>query len=178
MRGKHYLVIAMLIFAMFLSGCGINVFNLSNFILPDDSGFISCIEKLDTPQKIGDYMNINFIYKENSYTQSPYELWLDKIGDCNDFATFGIFIADCHNYETYMIRIFYSDTSIKHAIAVYVEDEGLSYTGNRRYYNDNCFYFGTFREIVDWDSDHITLLNWRKYEVHDYWDEIIEEIYK
>jgi len=169
-------IILLVIILIFLTGC--NIYDLNYFVMPDDIEFLALVEELDTPEKIGEYMLENFTLKlHNFYTPDPYTLWKIKEGDCNDFATFGIFIANWHGYETYLIKIFYSDTSMKHAIAVYVEDDGLSITDLRVYFNNGGFYFDTFREIVNWDSD-ITLLNWKKYIVHDYWNEIIEEEFK
>jgi len=152
---------------IFLSGCGI--FNLNGWILPDDGEFLACIEKLDTPQKIGNYMLENFTYKVHDFTaQSPYELFLSKKGDCDEFAKFGVFIADYHGYETFIIHIF--DNSLySHMVAVYNEDIWYSFT-NSRYYRCG---FDDFREIVEYVY-HITDRNWRKYKVYNYWNDVIE----
>ncbi len=136
------------------------------------------IKELDTPQKISNYMIKNFSYEYNDYyAPDPYRLWKDKKGDCNDFATFGMFFARCHYYRTYMIVIFYKDAKddcVTHAIAVYVEDDGLSYTGKTIYHNnDNCW-FNTFREIVEYDSKKVTLLEWKKYIVYDFKYNVIQ----
>jgi len=154
------------------------LFILDEWIVPNDPGFIKLIEELDTPQKISNYMIENFIYEYHDYyAPDPYSLWKDKKADCNDFATFGMFIAMCHHYRTYMIVIFYKDIKdvpITHAIAVYVEDDGLSYTGKTIYYNNNGCWFNTFREIVEYDSKHVTLLEWKKYIVYDFKYNVIQ----
>lgn len=171
---KVILLIIVLIFSTGLTGCGI--FNLNGWLVPDDAEFTEVIESLRTPQKISDYMIENFEYKAYPFTVlNPYELFLYKKGDCDIFAKFGAFAADYHNYETYQIKIFYSGTIIKHRIAIYVEDDGLSFTDNQYYFNNHGYFFNTFREIVEYDN---TLKNdkiWSKYTVYDYDNNIIEK---
>jgi len=143
--------------------------------MPDDIEFLTLVEELNIPEKIGEYMLENFTYEVHEfYAISPYELWKIKKGDCNDFATFGMFIANWHGYETYLIKIFYKDTFEKHVIAVYVEDDGLSFTDIRLYYNNDGFYFDTFKEIVDWDCENITFQDLSKYIVCDYLNNEVE----
>ncbi len=158
-------MVLFLILAIFLSGCGTT---------PDDNDeFIACIMELNTPEKIGSYMLENFTYEiHDFYTLSPYELWKTKKGDCDDFSAFGVFVADYHGYETYQIEIF-DNTFYQHYVAVYVEDIWYSITDNRYYY----FGFDTFREIVDYVCE-IRDKVWTKYIVYDYWNDIVEEIYK
>jgi len=85
-------IILLILILILLTGCGI--FNLNGWICPDDGEFLAVIEELDTPQKIGDYMLENFTYEaHNFYAPDPYTLWKTKKGDCNDFSTFGVFIA-------------------------------------------------------------------------------------
>jgi len=145
---------------------------LNGWILPDDGEFLACIEKLSTPQKIGNYMLENFTYQAYDFTAlSPYELFLYKKGDCDIFAKFGVFIADYHGYETFTIHIF--DNSLySHMVAVYNEDIYYSIT-NDRYYN---FGFDDFREIVEYVC-YISNRDWRKYKVYNYWNNIIETGY-
>jgi len=153
------------------------LFSLDGWIVPDDSEFTKLIKELDTPRKISNYMIKNFSYEYHDYyAPDPYSCWKNKKVDCNDMATFGMFIAKCHHYRTYMIIIIYKDKDIlvTHAIAVYVEDDGLSYTGKTIYYNnDNCW-FNTFREIVEYDSKNVTLLEWKKYIIYDFKYNIIQ----
>ena len=167
---KLAVILIVVLLGVFLTGCGI--FDLDNFITPDDAEFIACIERLDTPQKIGDYMLENFIYEAHIfYAPDPYELWKLKKGDCNDFMTFGIFVANYHGYETYQLEISYKGTIYKHYIAVYEEDNYYSVTNDKYYYSD----FNTFGEIVKYNE---TLINkkWTKYIVYDYWNKIVEEV--
>ena len=159
-------IIIGIIILSFLTGCGI--FNLGNFTIPDDLEFIAVIESLDTPQAISDYMMDNFTYELHGwYAPSPYILWQTKKGDCNDFSTFGTFIANYHGYETYQIRI--EGIGYVHYLGVYVEDM-YSFTDNRKYY----YGFETFREMVDKSSKRIGKA-WKSYKVYDYDRNIVEK---
>lgn len=162
---KLLLTIYILATIIVLTSCG--MFNLGSWTTPDDAEFIACIEKLDIPKKISDYMRQNFTYKAHMvYAPSPYEMWRDKKGDCNDMSTFGTFVANYHGYTTWQIKIFYKGTIHTHQIAIYDEDIWLSYTSLQRYYSG----FDDFRETVNCDSGDI----WTKYIVYDYWDDVIE----
>ena len=153
-----------------LSGC---VFELDGWIVPDDAEFLALIQELDDPEKIGAYMLKNFTYEiHDFYTPDPYTLWQIKKGDCNDFSTFGIFIAYYHGYKTYQIKI-YDNTLFQHYVAVYDEYIWYSITDCRDYY----FGFDNFREIVDYVCD-IRLKTWTKYIVYDYWNDIVEQVTK
>lgn len=163
------LILLFILLTLLLSGCGI--FNLDGWITPDDAEFLALIQELDTPCKICQYMIDNFTYKENtSYNPNPYELWLIQEGDCNDFATFGIFIANYNGYETYQIRIFYPNDFNKHLIAVYKE--------NKYSFSDNQIYFiaiyNTFLEIVEYDC-YLQNKVWSNYTVYDYEMNLIEQ---
>lgn len=167
----YCILILFLILTIFLSGCS-SVFNLSNFVLPDDIGFISCIEKLDTPEKICNYMKDNFTYKEHIfYNPNPYTLWLIQEGDCNDLCTFAIFVANYHNYETYQIHIFFKGTFIKHTLAVYLENDKYTYSNFKAYY-PICA--SSFKEIVShYFINHELKLKF--YKVFDYNMNLIEK---
>ena len=159
-------LISSLLIVILLSGCGI--FNLTNFVMPDDLEFIAVVESLDTPEKIGNYMTENFTYETHDlYAPDPYTLWKIKEGDCNDFSTFGTFVANYHGYETYQIEIYYG-TMYAHCLGVYVEDM-YSFTDNQSYY----YGFDIFRDIVDESSKH-TELQWKSYKVYDYFRKVIE----
>lgn len=162
------LLIIFLISLIFLSGCGL--YNLSNFTLPDDLEFLSLIEKLDTPKKICDYMKKNFTYEPHAfYAPDPYTLWKTGKGDCNDFATFGIFVANYHEYETYVIKIkFKNDINFSHCIAIYSEKK-LSYSDND-YYE---YGFDNFQEIVERVCFYRNK-NYVEYCIYNYSMEVIE----
>lgn len=154
-----------------LTGC--SVFNLNDFVLPDDLEFINTINKLDTPEKICNYIKENFTYKENLfYNPSPYELWLTQEGDCNDFCTFAIFAVNYHNYPTYQIQISFKGTFIKHVLAVFLEDGKYTYLNIKAYYP---LYASTFNEIVShYFIDHE--LELKSYKVYDYNNNLIEKV--
>ena len=157
---------SLLVLMLLTTGCGI--FNLTNFVMPDDLEFIAVVESLDTPEKIGNYMTENFTYKIHGlYASDPYTLWKIKEGDCNDFSTFGTFVANYHGYETYQIEIYYG-TMYAHYLGVYVEDM-YSFTDNRSYH----YGFNTFKDIVN-ESEKYTGLQWKSYIVYDYFRKIIK----
>ena len=160
---KLAVILIVVLLGVFLTSCGTT---------PDDyDEFITCISKLNTPQKIGDYMLGNFTYKiHDSWALDPYDLWKIKEGDCDDFSAFGIFAADYHGYDTYQIKI-WDNTFYQHFVAVYDEGIWYSITDNRYYY----WGFDDFREIVDYVCD-IREKVWRKYIVYDYWNKIVEEV--
>jgi hypothetical protein len=113
-------------------------------------------------------MKDNFTHKANPYTtKTPYEVYLTKTGDCNDFATFGLFIANYHEITTYNIIISYENTSVKHSIAIYDEGNTYSFSDNMYFYEG----FSDFKEIVISDSITIKQINgyiWSSYIVYDY----------
>jgi len=175
---KKMLLIISILSILFLTSCG--SISLNSWVCPDDSEFITCIEELDTPRKISLYMLDNFTYEEHKlWSPDPYTLWKTKKGDCNDFATFGIFAAHWHNYETYKIIISYKNTLTKHMIAVYVEDEGMSFSENRK---NSCFlsqhWFNGFEEIVYYNWRYHLNYMLKGYIVYDYENNKIEEVYK
>lgn len=159
-------LILFLILIIFLSGC--SIFNLNDFVLPNDIEFINTIKTLDTPEKICDYMRENFTYKENLYyTPNPYQMWLDKKGDCNDYATFAVFIANYYGYETYQIRIFWLGLNYSHYLAVYKENGTYTYSSNESYFSKG---YDTFLDIVKDQTN-----GWSKYIVYDYNMNLIEQ---
>jgi len=170
---KLTVLVAIILIVGLLSGCGI--FNLDGWVWPDDLEFLACIKELDTPRKIGDYMYENFTCESHPlWTLSPYKLWKIKKGDCDDMSNFGDFAAHRHGYETYQIKIIFDRTFLRHCIAVYVEDDGLSFT-DCKWYSDNygCF-FDTFREVVDFDCVYHPDYKLKKYIVYDYWNNEVE----
>jgi len=167
---KKIVLISLILFTLLvLSGCGI--FTLNGWITPADDDFIACIEELDTPQEIGNYMQGNFTYQYHSiYAPDPYQLWLTKNGDCNDMATFATWVANYHGYKTYQIEIFYRGTYMRHWVGVYDEgNKGYSITNNQYY---DCW-FDNFKDIVDYSS-YLVGKTWTKFFVYDYWDDIIK----
>ena len=168
-----YFLILIFISTIFLPGCG--VFNLSDFVLPDDIDFISCIEKLNTPEEICSYIKENFTYEPHLFSApNPYTLWKTKKGDCNDLATFAQFVANYHGYDTYQLRIFFKKTFISHIMAIFKENDKYTYLNIKAYYPINV---NTFEEVVfhffsfpcEYELDY--------YEIYDYDMNSIEKIY-
>lgn len=179
MKNKILLSVLIIFLVLALTGCG--AFNLNGWVWPeDDLEFMAMVEELDTPQKISEYLIENdFEYEAHLiYAPDPYTLWKTKRGDCNDFSTFGVFIAHWHGYETYQIEIYYSGTIYKHWIAVYVEDVGLSYTDLQYYivydYLKDIYGFKSFKEIVDFACIHYPGWELEDYIVYDYENRIVE----
>ena len=69
---KKLLVLSIL-FIFFLSGCGLGLYDLNLFTIPDDAEFLALIQELDTLERIGDYMLDNFETEPHPYiTLTPY----------------------------------------------------------------------------------------------------------
>ena len=167
---KRILLIIMV--CLLLSGCGI--YDLDNFVTPNDTEFIAVIDSLDTPEKICQYMQDNFIYKYHSiYDPDPYTLWQTKKGDCNDMATFGTWVANYHRYTTYQIQIFFKDLQFTHYVAIYDEGNSKYSITNDQFFD---FWFYNFEDIVDYSSD-LAQIEWTKYKVFDYDNNMIEKGY-
>jgi len=160
-------VILLSIMLIFLTGCSYGgLYNISNFVLPDDVKFLAIIQELNTPEKICQYMTDNFETEEHPcITLNPYRLYLTKKGDCNDFSTFAIFIAHHHGYETYLVLMQFD---VWHAIAIYKEGNCYTFSDNQTYYSDQCYT----------SFDNITQIynGYSKYIVYDYWNDIVEEV--
>jgi len=166
-------IILISIILIFLTGCG--MYNLNNFVVPDDSEFLSLIEELDTPKEICQYMLDNFEIEEHPFNVlTPYQLYKNKAGDCNDFSSFAVFMADYHGYETYQILIkFYPYVfgySVGHTIGVFKEEGGYSISEGRYYIGGFGRYKDTFNEIVDFNYQE----GWEYYKVYDYDMNVIE----
>jgi len=133
--------------------------------------FIKLIKELNTPFLIGKYMADNFTYKYQAVgTKSPFQLYKEKIGDCNDFSRFATYIATKHNYKTYQIRMTRIESNIAHWLGVYVEDNKYTYSSNQYYYEVK---FNDFKEVVDYYNKLKSRI-WVDYEVYDYKMKILE----
>ena len=165
------LLIPLILSIFLLSGCGI--YNPSNFVMPDDLEFITLIQELDTPEKICQYMTDNFGYEEHLLaTLTPHQLYLNKKGDCDDFSTFGVFLANYHNYETYQIQIYFKSSVFFHTIAIYKENNKYNYSSNRIYFPIQA---SSFQEIViDSTTDYYYYM---QYKVYDFNMNIIESTF-
>ena len=166
------LLVLFILLILFLTGC--SIYNLNTFVLPDDLEFLALIQELDTPEKICQYMTDNFESEEHPYiTLTPYQLYIIRKGDCNDYSTFSVFIANYHGYETYQIKIFYKNNNYKHMLAVYKENK-YSFSDCEIYCSAR---YNTFSEIVEYDCylrDEI----WSKYIVYKYDMDMVEQVTK
>jgi len=172
-KNKLTIPLMILIILAWLMGCN-PIYNLSNFVIPNDEEFLNVINELDTPKKACQYMKLNFIYQAspwNSY--NPYQMWLanvkTKVGDCNDYSCFAVFVANYHGYEIYQILISYYNENT-HMLGVFVEGK---YT-----YSDVWVYHpiqvDTFEEIVNHHCNH-TDRELKSYRVYDYNMKIVKE---
>jgi len=165
-------IILSIIILIFLTGCS-GVYNLNIFVSPNDFGFSTLIEELDTPEKICQYMADNFETENHDVILTPYQLYITRKGDCDDFSAFAIFIANYHGYETYQILMLYPKpiypVDTWHAIAVYKEYNYFTVSENQWYWD--WVYFGDFRSIMN------VFNGWTKYIVYDYNNNIVEQGY-
>ena len=167
---KRILLITMV--CLLLSGCGI--YNLDNFVTPNDTEFIAVVESLDTPEKIAKYMLYNFTYEiHNFYAPDPCTLWQTKKGDCNDMSTFGTWVANYHGYTTYQMKIFFKGSQFTHYVAIYDEGNSKYSITNDQFFD---FWFYNFEDIVDYSSD-LVCSEWTSYKVFDYDNNMIEKGY-
>ena len=149
---------------------GCKILNISDWVAPDDLDFIILVDELNTPEKISDYMMDNFKYGFVKGLITPYELYLTKVGNCNDFAYFGRWIAHYHDYSTYWIRIFFTTGTSRHIIQIYVEGE-YNYSTNQKYCPIQA---DTFRGCV---LDYILYYSKKeleKFDVYNYQGVLIE----
>ncbi|MBA7572303.1 hypothetical protein ES708_14082 [subsurface metagenome] len=169
-------IILLTMILVFLTGCGI--FNPGSFVVPDDIDFLNVVESLQTPKEVCQYMLDNFGYEDHPYnTLTPYQLYKNKAGDCNDFSLFAVFTANQHGYETWQILIkFYPHVfgyNAGHTIGVFKEEGGYSISEGRYYIGGFGRFRKNFREIVDFNYQE----GWEYYIVYNYWNEVVEEVY-
>lgn len=177
MRRKIVILLAV---AILLSGCG--MYDLGGFVIPDDGKFLEVVESLDTPKKICEYMK-GFEWNISISTYSPYEMYLANLenwndtGDCDDFAAYGMYVANIHGYTTYRITMWTKFTRfyglplvLPHVITIYEEDKGYSYSTN------SCYvwtYAKTFQEVIlNYEINFDKVLF---YKVYDYEMNLIKE---
>lgn len=163
---KKFILLIMIL--VFLTGCG-GLFNINNFILPNDIEFINVINSLKTPEEICKYMKDNFGFEKHPFgALTPHELFLLKKGDCDDFSAFATFIAYYHGYEVYQIKM-KMNFFINHTIGVFNEGGYYNVSDNFRYLN---YEWRNFKDIMD------AFIGWKSYIVYDYEGNIIEKGYK
>ena len=161
------------------------MFDLTDWTAPNDSEFTAIIAEHDTPAKICDYMQ-HFDWNISIHTYSPYRMYLANLedwndtGDCDDFATFGTWIAHQHGYEVYRIQIWVKFDSFyclplifPHVMGIYVENGKYTYSNNQIY---RPLFVESFQEIIDdYESYSYSVISWK---VYDYNNRLIERGYK
>jgi len=161
-------IILLIIILIFLTGCS-GLYNLSNFVIPDDLEFIALIKELDTPERICNYMKDNFIPMEfNKYDYDPYEMWKIKTGDCNDYSNYAKFCAHYNGWKVYQIYIRFRDCA--HIMNIYKITNGYLLS-DWDYLHPNIY--NDFNEILEFfiglNSD------WTFYKIYDYDMNIVEQ---
>ena len=142
-HGLMYKIFITLLIVISLSGCGIYIYDLSNFTIPNEIQFLECIAKLDTVPLIAQYMEDNFTFKLRLYNYlSPYDMWTIEEGDCNDYSVFGVFVARQHGIEAYQVLVYYENVTYTHVNAVYKVGDYWALT-------DCWVYHGIFQSIQD-----------------------------
>ncbi len=162
-------IFILVLLTMFLSGCG--NFNLDGWVVPDDLEFLAVVEELNTPRKICQYMLDNFESEPHPYiTLTPYQLYLTRKGDCDDFSTFAVFIANYHGYETYQIKILFASWvygyPVYHLMPIFKENNYYTFAENQFYFGQG---YDSFRTIMEKYN------GWISYTVYDYNMNIIEQ---
>lgn len=169
-------IILLIIILILLTGCnnGNELYNLNDFILPNDSEFLTLIEELDTPERTCQYMQNNFEYENNSIALTPYQLFLIEKGNCDDFKNWAIYFPNYHEYETYQILIEFPSYEYEddeyHMIGVFKEGNYYNISENMLYVECFC---ESFKEIMNFNLYH----GWISYKVYDYDMNIIEQRY-
>ena len=162
------LLVLFTVLTIFLSGCGF--YNLNYFTLPDDTEFLALIQELDTPEKTCKYMQDNFEYENNLIKLTPYQLFLIKKGNCDDFSNFATFFPSYHNYETYQIFIEFPSNDY-HMTGVFKEGDYYNISENTLYIECFC---ENFKEIMN----SYLYRGWLSYIVYDYNLNLIEKVQK
>ena len=165
------LLILLILSTLLLNGCA---YSLNIFVLPSDTEFCALVEKLDTPRKICRYMLYNFTFEPHAgIPLTPYQLYILRKGDCDDFSNFAVFVANYHGYETYQIAISYENICYNHCLAIYKEDGKYNFSDNQTYIFVETI---NFREIVDRYNFPSRDVIWLQYIVYDYNMNIVEQV--
>lgn len=178
---KRILIIGLFLVLLLAVGC--EVFDLGGFILPENNEFEILINGLNTPELICEYME-NFDWNISVHTYSPYQMYLANLeswnntGDCDDFATFGVFVANLHKYETYRVLMWCKFTGfyglpliLPHVIAIYVEDNKLTYSTNQHYVPLYADYDDFEAIIAHFEFQNYKVIRWR---IADYNGNLVE----
>jgi len=110
----------------------LGVFNLAGY---NSSTVNSVMASYNTPAKIVSYMASNFSYVTfHASAWSPYNFYVNKWGDCNDFSTYGLYcaykVAGYPKGALKQIYIVHTDGT-SHMLAVYA----TQYSSNKSIYS-------------------------------------------
>jgi hypothetical protein len=98
------------------------------------SNFTEAVNKLDTPEKLVNYMRENFKskFREGHISYLPVEFFHIKEGDCKDLATFGSYVLNQHGYDVKIMCLKLSgELEGQHAVTVFRDKSGkLKYITN------------------------------------------------
>ena len=128
------------------------VLTITAFAVFDLTGYNSntvnnAMASYDHPSEIVSYMASHFTYKSHSTSWSPEQFYINKWGDCNDFATYGIYcaykVAGMSKESLYQVRIRYTD-GVQHVLAIYAlyptfPEFNFGYSSNGNYYHSKSF---------------------------------------
>lgn len=122
-----FLILALTISAFALWG----VYDLTGY---NSATVNSVMAPYNTPAKIVSYMASNFSYVTfHASAWSPYNFYVNKWGDCNDFSTYGIYcaykVAGYPKGALKQIYVVYTNGT-SHMLAVYAS----SYSSNKNFY--------------------------------------------
>lgn len=135
---KRILVFSMLLFLslLFFVGCDGIFNNLLVFTIPDDGGmdqydsqFVSLIKSLNTPEKLASWLENNIEYEEDYIKSTPYEFYLRRKGDCDDYTHFNCYVLHYHGYEVNHLALFWEGGQIlvDHVVTVFKNKNNQPY---------------------------------------------------
>jgi len=114
---------------LFLIGCVGNLSNLFLLTVPDDGGmdeydpnFISLIKNLNTPEKLSSWLKNNTTFKNNFGSLTPYEFYLKREGDCNDYKIFNCYVLHYNGYNVNQLNVKFNNLT-GHGLAIF-ENKG------------------------------------------------------
>ncbi len=166
MKRKCFFVILFLILAIFLTGCsggGI----VTPAIETKEGEFQEVVNRLDTPQKLVEYMSKNFkhyveVYGEPPGEYNPYlpeDFFYIRVGNCEDFSAFSSYVLDQHGYSVFLLYYMFlsheNGDIYGHTVSVFHNEDGkIKYITNVVGPNMETLFsvfgpFDTIEQIID-----------------------------
>ena len=130
-------IIALLLLLTWLLG-GCYYLNMTELEFDRDSQFAELVDSLDTPRKVGDYLADNIEFERHFLRQTPYETYIIKKADCNDYAEFVAYVCNYHGYKVYLVEINERGSLWKHEFTIVKEVSDYNYIENGRYYKSEA----------------------------------------